>query len=103
MGLLLGKDFVVEDVWSDTTGHLSLDRGDFLYVLTGASAQTSSSLVLHCKDSAVLPGTLTGEGLIGETDEISEQLSLLLLLQGGEHVVEVDRGFKDMRLFSLLL
>ena len=43
MGLLLGKDFVVEDVWSDTTGHLSLDRGD----LTGASARTSSSLVLH--------------------------------------------------------
>ena len=44
MGLLLGKDFVVEDVCSDTTGHLSLDRED----LTGASVQTSpSSLVLH--------------------------------------------------------
>ena len=43
MGLLLGKDFVVEDVWSYTTGYVSLDRGD----LTGAIAQTSSSLVLH--------------------------------------------------------
>ena len=42
MGLLLGKDFVVEDVWTDTTEHLSLDRG-----MTGTSAQTSSSLVLH--------------------------------------------------------
>ena len=49
----------------------------------------------------VLLGTLTGECLMGETDEISEQLSLLL--QGGEHVFDVDRGFEDIGLFSLLL
>ena len=35
-------------------------------------------------------GTSTGEGLMGETNERSQQLSLLL--QGGELVVEVDRG-----------
>ena len=42
----------------------------------------------------VLLGALTGEGLMGETDKISGQLSLLL--QGGRHVVDVDRGFEDM-------
>ena len=40
----------------------------------------------------VLLGTLTGEGLMGETDEISELLLLLL-----------HRGFEDVGLFSLLL
>ena len=38
---------------------------------------------------------------MGEKYEIYEQLSLLL--QGGEHVVEGLRGFKDMGQFSLLL
>ena len=42
----------------------------------------------------VLLGTLTGEGLMGETNKISEQL--LLLFQGGKHVVDVDVGFEDM-------
>ena len=40
----------------------------------------------------VLLGTLTGEGLRGEADEISELLSLLL-----------HRGFEDMGLFFLPL
>ena len=49
----------------------------------------------------VLLGTLTGEDFMGEADEISVHLSLLL--QGGEHVVEVDRDFEGVGLFSILL
>ena len=49
----------------------------------------------------LLLGNLTREGLMGETDERSEKLSLLL--QGEELVVEVCRDFENMGLLSLLL
>ena len=53
-----------------------------VYALSGASVQSSSLLVLHCEDCMVVLATLTGEGLMGETDERSEQLSLLLQGRG---------------------
>ena len=77
-----------------------------VYTLSGvsmqsSSLQSSSLLVLPCEYCMVVLGTLTGECSMGETDERSEQLSLLL--QGGELVVEVDRNFEDMGLLSLLI
>ena len=71
-----------------------------VYALSDASVVHNHHHHHHwCYIARTCLGTSTGEGLMGETNERSQQLSLLL--QGGELVVEVDRGFEDMELCAL--